>query len=65
MSRRAKARERKDGTWYIICPSCKHRISLTECPAPGGMNYNVEFCYECGAEIEIYQISEKDEMAKR
>jgi DNA-directed RNA polymerase subunit RPC12/RpoP len=52
--RKAIARERKNGTWYIICPECRSRIDLDECPAPGGMNFNVEFCYECGTEIEVY-----------
>lgn len=52
--RKAKAKERKDGTWYVVCPVCRLRINLDECPAPGGMTFNVEFCYECGAEIEVY-----------
>jgi len=57
--RKSKAKQRKDGTWYIVCPSCRHRIDLDECPIPGGMTYNVEFCYECGAEIEVYQEFER------
>jgi len=56
---RAKAIERKNGTWYIICPSCKSRINLEECPIPGGMTYNIEFCYEYGAEIEVYSQPKK------
>lgn len=51
--RRTKAKERKDGMWYILCPNCKSRIDLDECPVPGGMTYNVEFCYDCGIEIEV------------
>jgi rRNA maturation endonuclease Nob1 len=57
--RKATAKERKDGTWYVICPSCRSRIDLDECPIPGGMTYNAEFCYECGTEIEVYSSSEK------
>lgn len=59
MKRRTKARERKDISWYVLCPSCRSRINLDECPIPGGMTYNVEYCYECGAEIEIYPPDEK------
>jgi len=51
--RKAKAKEKKDGTWYVICSECKSRIDLDECPAPGSMSFNVEFCYECGAEVEV------------
>ena len=49
---RAKARERKH-SWYIQCPLCGARIELDECPIPGGMNNNIETCYECGADIEV------------
>jgi rRNA maturation endonuclease Nob1 len=59
--RRAEARERKNGAWYVICPLCKSRINLDECPIPAGMTYNVEFCNACGTEIEIYPPSEKSE----
>jgi len=51
--RKAKSRQRKDGSWYVICPVCKSRITLDECPAPGGMTFNVEFCNNCSAEIEV------------
>jgi rRNA maturation endonuclease Nob1 len=52
MQNRAIARQDMD-TWYIKCPVCGTRVELEECPAPGGMAHNVEFCPECGAEIEI------------
>jgi len=51
--REVKAKEKRDGTWYVTCPACRSRIDLDECPIPGGMTYNVEFCYDCGAEIEV------------
>jgi hypothetical protein len=51
--RKAKSRRRKDGAWYIICPVCKSRITLDECPSPRGMTFNVEFCNNCSAEIEV------------
>jgi len=49
---RAKAKEKKKG-WYIRCPICRVRIELDECPIPGGMNNNIETCFECGADIEV------------
>ena len=54
---RAKAKGMKDG-WYICCPVCRVRIELSECPIPGGMNNNIETCYECGADIEVQPSSE-------
>jgi len=57
--KKVKVKERKDGTWYVICPLCRSRIDLDECPIPGGMAYNVEFCYECGTEIKVYPQSVK------
>ncbi|MEW6455263.1 MAG: hypothetical protein AB1410_00930 [Acidobacteriota bacterium] len=62
--RKAKAKERKNGTWYIRCPVCKSRIDLDECPIPGSMTFNVEFCYECGAEIEVCPPSSVQEEVK-
>ena len=50
----AKAKERKDGSYYINCPVCRKRITLSKCPIPGGMESNIEFCPECGCEIEVY-----------
>jgi hypothetical protein len=54
---RAKAKEGRDG-WYIRCPVCRTRIELVECPIPGGMNNNIETCFECGADIEVQPSSE-------
>jgi len=51
--RKVAAKEARNGYWYIACPVCRSRIDLDECPISGGMTYNVEFCYECGAEIGI------------
>lgn len=51
---RAKAKETKDN-WYVRCPVCGTRIKLDECPIPGGMNNNIETCYECGTDIAVYQ----------
>lgn len=50
--------KKKGELWWIKCPECETRFELDECPAPGGMGYNVEFCPECGAEILI--IPEKE-----
>jgi len=49
---KAKVKEKEDG-WHIRCPVCRARIELDECPAPGGMNNNIETCYECGVDIEV------------
>ena len=49
----AKAKE-KDDCWYVQCPLCRSKIILEECPIPGGMGNNIEFCPECGCEIEVY-----------
>jgi len=54
---RAKAKEGKDG-WYVRCPICRARLELDECPIPGGMNTNIETCYECRADIEVQPPSE-------
>ena len=49
-----KALARRRGhVWYVVCPLCKKKVFLDECPAPGGMGYNVEFCPECGTKIEV------------
>jgi hypothetical protein len=49
---KAKAKDTRNG-WYIRCPVCRSRIELDECPIPGGMNNNIEVCYECGMDIEV------------
>lgn len=54
---KAKAREVRDG-WYIRCPGCRTHLELDECPIPGGMNCNIEICYECGTYIEVEPPSE-------
>lgn len=53
----AKAKKKGNG-WWLKCPECETRFKLDECPAPGGMDYNVEFCPECG--IGILVISTKE-----
>jgi len=58
MARQAIARRSGD-EWYIKCPVCGARIELEECPAPGGMAHNVEFCPECQTEIEIIPSEEE------
>ena len=55
---RARAKEIKD-SWYILCPVCRTRIELEECPVPGGMNNNIETCAECGSDIEVQPPPEK------
>ncbi len=55
--RMAKAEEVRDG-WYIKCPVCKTRIDLDRDPAPGGMEANIETCFECGADIEVHPPSD-------
>jgi hypothetical protein len=54
---KAKAEDTRNG-WYIRCPVCRSRIELDECPIPGGMNNNIEVCYECGVDIEVQPPSE-------
>ncbi len=54
---KAIAKDTSNG-WYIRCPVCKSRMELDECPIPGGMNNNIEVCYECGVDIEVQPSSE-------
>jgi len=54
---RVKAKEKRDG-WYIRCPVCRTKIDLDECPISGGMNNNIEICFECGTYIEVQPPSE-------
>jgi hypothetical protein len=54
---KAKAKDTRNG-WYIRCPVCRSRMELEECPIPGGMNNNIEVCYECGVDIEVQPPSE-------
>lgn len=49
---KSKTKENREG-WHIICPLCKTKIELTECPVPGGFNNNIEECFECGIDIEV------------
>lgn len=39
--------------WYVKCPVCGTRIDLDRSPVPGGMECNIETCFECGADIEV------------
>ena len=49
---KAKKVKGKD-EWYVICPSCGEKFYIEGHPAPGGMEYNAEFCPYCGVPILI------------
>lgn len=53
MTIRAATARPKATAWYIICPVCRCRITLDGWPEPGGMEANIETCFECGTDIEV------------